>query len=179
MPDRTQEVAMQVLCFEVGGMEYGIPEQSIREIFPYAPPVAVAWTPPSIRGIMEVRGSAIPVIDVALKLGCGPTETTTARSRVLVVGTELAGARVAVGLLVGAVREVLAVRPEQVGSPPAGLCLDFLTGIARPDLAPVLLLDVDRVVSASESDLTAQHRALRAAQAGKRDRLAASIVAKA
>jgi purine-binding chemotaxis protein CheW len=176
MGERIDGSATQVLSLEVAGTEYGIPVAAVREILPYAPPVGVPGMPPSIRGIVEVRGAAVPVIDLSIKLGRGPTEPSE-RARVLVVEPVVAGARIALGLLVDAVSGVLVLPPDRIAPPPsfgASVRLDFLTGVGRAAGRSLPLLDVDRVVSASEADLAAQSALVREAQDAERRALASA-----
>jgi purine-binding chemotaxis protein CheW len=182
MAERIDGPATQVHSLEVAGADYGIPLSAVREILPYGPPVEVPGMPPSIRGILDVRGVAVPVIDLSIKLGLGPTEPS-GRARVLLVEPVVAGRRITLGLLVDAVNEVLELPPDRIVPPPsldASVRLDFLTGIGRAPSRSLILLDVDRVVSASESDLAAQSAALRDAQEAERRTLASgAIVARA
>jgi len=181
MGESTDGRAMQVLSFEVAGTDYGVPLVAVREILQYAPPVEVPGMPPSIRGIMDVRGSAVPVIDLGIKFGRGATEPTR-RTGVLVVEVEIAGTRVTLGLLVDAVNEVLDLPADRIAPPPSfgpNVRLDFLTGVARSARALLLLVDVDRVVSAAESELAAQSAAVREAQEQGRRAAASAPVARA
>jgi purine-binding chemotaxis protein CheW len=130
----------------------------VKEILQHEEATRVPGTPGSIRGVINVRGSVVPVVDLAVKFGKGETSATK-RTCILAVETRVGGEQLTLGILADAVNEVLDLPAESVEPPPAfgtGVRLDYLTGMGKVGKGFVLLLDVDRVVSASEAELAAQ-----------------------
>jgi purine-binding chemotaxis protein CheW len=150
--------APQYLSFTIAGTDYGLPILTVKEILQHEEPTRVPGAPPSIRGVVNVRGSVVPVLDLAVKFGKGEI-VATKRTCILVVETKLGGEQLTLGILADAVSEVLDLPPQAIEPPPAfgtGVRLDYLTGMGKVGKSFVLLLDVDRVVSASEAELAAQ-----------------------
>lgn len=159
--------APQYLSFTIAGTDYGLPILAVKEILQHEEATRVPGTPGSIRGVINVRGSVVPVVDLAVKFGRGETSATK-RTCILAVETRVGGEQLTLGILADAVNEVLDLPAESVEPPPAfgtGVRLDYLTGMGKVGKGFVLLLDVDRVVSASEAELAAQVAATAAAHA--------------
>jgi purine-binding chemotaxis protein CheW len=151
------EQATQFLSFTLAGSDYGLPILKVREILSYDGATPVPGTPPSIRGVVNVRGAVVPVVDLALKFGRSATEATK-RTCVLVVEAVSGGEALTVGLLAAAVNEVVELAPGDVEPPPSfgtGVRVDYLLGLGKAPSGFVLLLDIDRVLSASEAELAA------------------------
>src|SRR5512138_2112705 len=166
MQENVETRAPQYLSFDVAGTGYGLPILAVKEILQYEEPTRVPGSPGSVRGVINVRGAVVPVLDLAVKFGKKETAPTN-RTCILVVEAGAGGERLTLGVLADAVSEVLDLPPDAVEPPPAfgtGVRLDYLTGMGKVGKAFVLLLDVDRVVSASEADLAAQAAAVAAGQ---------------
>ncbi len=147
------EQANQFLSFSVAGSDYGLPILKVREILSYEGSTPVPGTPPSIRGVVNVRGSVVPVVDLAVKFGRAATDATK-RTCVLVVDAVADGESLTVGLLAGAVNEVVELAAGDVEPPPAfgsGVKVDYLLGLGKTAAGFVLLLDLDRVLSEAEA----------------------------
>jgi purine-binding chemotaxis protein CheW len=152
-----QEQATQFLSFSVAGSDYGLPILKVREILSYEGATPVPGTPPSIRGVVNVRGAVVPVVDLAVKFGRPATEATK-RTCVLVVDAVSGGESITIGLLAAAVNEVVELAAGDVEPPPAfgtGVRVDYLLGLGKTPAGFVLLLDLDRVLSASEAEIAA------------------------
>src|SRR5512143_1780296 len=169
MQDRIETRAPQYLSFDVAGTGYGLPILAVKEILQYEEPTRVPGAPGSVRGVINVRGAVVPVLDLAVKFGRRETVPTN-RTCILVVEADASGERLTLGVLADAVNEVLDLPPDAVEPPPAfgtGVRLDYLTGMGKVGKGFVLLLDVDRVVSASEADLAAQAATVASHAAGE------------
>jgi purine-binding chemotaxis protein CheW len=167
MSESVEVRAPQYLSFTIAGTDYGLPILTVKEILQHEAPTPVPGAPASIRGVINVRGAVVPVLDLAVKLGRGET-VATKRTCILVVEARAGGERLTLGVLADAVNEVLDLPADAVEPPPAfgtGIHLDYLTGVGKVGKSFVLLLDVDRVVSASEAELAAQAAAVDAAAA--------------
>ncbi|HYG68267.1 MAG TPA: chemotaxis protein CheW, partial [Anaeromyxobacteraceae bacterium] len=127
------------------------------EILQYETITRVPSMPASVRGVINLRGAVVPVIDLAVKFGLPPTAVTH-RTCVLIVEASLEGERAVMGVMADAVREVLELGPQDVEPPPpfgTQVRADHLLGMAKVGKGFVLLLDLDRVISASEKALVA------------------------
>jgi chemotaxis signal transduction protein len=153
VPDRdpSQGQAQQYLSFMVAGAEYGVPILKVKEILQYEEPTRVPGTPASIRGVLNVRGAAVPVVDLGVRFGKGESAPTK-RTCVLVLDTEAAAGR-ALAVVADAVNEVVDLRSEDVEPPPdfgAGVRLDYLVGVGKVGKRFALLVDIDRVLTAPD-----------------------------
>ncbi len=151
------EQANQYLSFTLAGSTYGLPILKVREILSYEGATPVPGTPPSIRGVVNVRGAVVPIVDLAVKFGRGATDATK-RTCTLVVDAVSGGEALTVGLLAAAVNEVVELAAGDVEPPPSfgtGVRVDYLLGLGKTAAGFVLLLDIDRVLSASEAELAA------------------------
>ncbi len=158
MAETIEAKAPQYLSFTIAGTDYGLPILAVKEILQHEEPTAVPGVPPSIRGVINVRGQVVPVVDLAVKFGKSET-VATKRACILVVETQIGGERLVMGVLADAVNEVLdlpATEIEQAPSFGANVKLEYLTGLGKVGKEFVLLLDVDRVLSASDGELAVQ-----------------------
>jgi purine-binding chemotaxis protein CheW len=145
----------QYLAFTLAGGEYAVGILKVKEILQYEELTRVPSTPRSIRGILNLRGSVIPVVDLAVKFGL-PETAVTKRTCVLVVETALGGVPTVMGLVAEAVSEVIELGPDDVEEPPAfgtRVRVDHLVGMGKVGRRFVLLIDIDRVLAAEEEDL--------------------------
>ena len=154
--EQREEQGNQFLSFGIAGTDYGVPILKVKEILQYEDVTRVPGTPGSIRGVINVRGAVVPVVDLGVKFGKAEAAPTK-RTCVLVV--ELAsGEKLTLGVLADAVNEVVDLREADIEPPPAfgpGVKVDYLTGMGKVGKGFVLLLDLDRVLTASEAELAA------------------------
>lgn len=145
----------QYLAFTLAGGAYAVGILKVKEILQFEEITTVPSTPRSIRGVLNLRGSVVAVVDLALK--CGLPETpVTGRTCVLVVETGLDGGAAVMGLMVDAVSEVIELGTDDVEEPPAfgaRVKVDYLLGIGKVGRKFVLLLDIDKIVSSDEREL--------------------------
>jgi purine-binding chemotaxis protein CheW len=150
---KTEDTATtQYLAFFLAGDECAIGILRVKEIIEFDSVTRVPATPPWVRGVMNLRGSVVPVIDLAVKFGLPPS-TVTRRTCIVVVETDLEGERVVMGVMADSVSQVLDVAPEDIEPAPAfgtSVRVDYLLGLGRLKDRFVLLLDIDRVLSAAE-----------------------------
>lgn len=137
----------QFLTFQLQDEEYGLEILRVQEIKGYSKVTPLPNTPPEVKGVMNLRGTVVPIIDLRTRFGLASAEYT--RFTVIIVVT--VGAKVA-GLVVDAVSDVLNVGAKEMVPPPelgAGVDTSFLTGIARNGERLVSLLNIDRLVGAT------------------------------
>jgi len=157
----------QYLTFVVGGDEFAVAVLRVREIIEYETVTHVPSTPAWIRGVINLRGSVVPVVDLGLKFGLAPSPVTR-RTCIVMVDTELDGQRAAMGVVADAVSQVIELGPGDIEAPPSfgtRVRVDFLRGMGKLDGRFVLILDIDRVLSARELLLASEASVAAAAPA--------------
>lgn len=145
--------SQQYLTFSLAGEEYAVAVLDVREILEHAPLTRVPGTPTFVRGVLNLRGSVVPVLDLATKFGLGERPITR---RTCIVIVQLSSDRDAptLGVLADSVSQVVELRPDQIEPAPSfgtGARVEHLTGLARLDGKFALVLDVSRVLSAPEA----------------------------
>jgi purine-binding chemotaxis protein CheW len=142
----------QFLAFLVGRDEYAVPILKVREIFAFEDATRVPATPSWIRGVVNLRGQVLPVIDLAVKLGLPPT-VVSLRSCVVVFELTIDGQATCVGALVDEVSQVLELAEREIEPPPSfgtQIRVEYLVGATLSNGRFALLLDTDRVLCADE-----------------------------
>jgi purine-binding chemotaxis protein CheW len=139
---------VQLVTFRLGTEEFGLDVFAVHEILRYAEPTPVPRAPEFVEGVIDVRGTLVPVVDMRrrFELADAPVNDET---RVVLV--EHGGERL--GLVVDAVTEVLRVPETSVSEPPAyirGLAAEFVRGIVRLESRLVVLIDIERILSSQE-----------------------------
>ena len=155
MPTTDDVVHSQYLTWRVAEEEYGIGILEAREILEYETLTKVPNAPRFIRGVINLRGSVVPVVDLAVKFG-QEARPLTKRTCILIVETSAENGRAVVGLVADAVSEVIELSPDQIEPPPSfGTRArgEDLRGLGRSGNRFVLLLALDRVLA--ETGLTA------------------------
>ncbi|WP_375760593.1 chemotaxis protein CheW [Corallococcus exercitus] len=140
------------LSFMLAGEEYAVGLLRVREIIEYRPVTRVPGMPAAVQGVINLRGSVVPVVDLAVKFGL-PPRPITRWSCFVIVEVALDGQQTVLGLLTDTVREVLELGPADIEPPPAfgtRVRLEFLRGMGRHNDAFILLLDLDRLLSLEE-----------------------------
>lgn len=142
----------QYLTFQLGGETFAIGILAIKEILEYVPLTQVPLIPSFIRGVMNLRGSVVPVIDLSLRFARSRTEVGR-RTCIVIIEIEFEEHRQYIGVLVDAVHEVLAIPAADIEPPPqfgSRIRADFITGMAKVEERFVALLQVDQVLSVEE-----------------------------
>ncbi len=148
----TQELAGKYLTFELVGEVYGLEILKVQEIIGMMAVTQVPRTPKFVRGVINLRGKVIPVIDLRIKFGLDSQEDTE-KTCIIVVQVSQEGVEVTMGILVDEVSEVLDVASEQIEPPPSfgvGVDTEFILGMGKVAQKVVMLLDVDKVLSGGE-----------------------------
>jgi purine-binding chemotaxis protein CheW len=140
------------LTFTLADEEYGIGILKVKEIIGMLPVTAVPKTPEFVKGVINLRGKVIPVIDLRLRFAIEARQYND-RTCIIVVEVDGQSGQVLIGIVVDAVSEVLNIRPEEIETPPAfgtRLNTDYILGMAKMDGRVKILLDIDRVLSTGE-----------------------------
>lgn len=146
------ELAGKYLAFLMADEEYGISILKIKEIIGMMPITQVPQTPEYMKGVINLRGKVIPVIDLRLRFGM-EISGYTERTCIIVVEIDNGQGRVMTGIVVDAVSEVLQIKMEDLDPPPAfgtSLDTDYILGMAKMGGGVKILLDIDRVLNATE-----------------------------
>ena len=136
---------IQVVSFRLANEEYGIEITKVQEIILVGEITRVPQTAAYIKGLINLRSTVIPIVDLRLRFGM-PEEATSDETRIMVMNV---GGKT-VGIVVDAVSEVLRISKDQVAPPPptvGGLGRDYLTGLAKLEKRLLILLDVDRLLA--------------------------------
>jgi purine-binding chemotaxis protein CheW len=156
----------QYLTFFVHGEEYAVEVLRVREVIGALPLTRVPTTPPSIRGVVNLRGAVVPVVDLGLRFGLDQL-VMTKRTCIVLVDVAEGGVTTGLGLLVDHVNQVLDLdEPDVMPVPAFGLHVrpELLRGIGSVGEKFVMLLDVDRILAAlgarAVSELATPARAL-------------------
>jgi len=140
------------LTFTLAGEEYGIIILKVKEIIGMLPITTVPQTPPYVKGVINLRGKVIPVVDLRRKFGMDPMEYT---ERTCIIVVEIAGSvkTIPMGIVVDSVSEVLNIKSADIEETPSfgnRLDTDYILGMAKVGGGVKILLDIDRVMSADE-----------------------------
>ena len=148
----------QYLTFLLAGEEYAIGILKVKEIIEYDTVTTVPKTPRWVRGVINLRGAVVPVVDLGLKFGLEERPVTKTTCIVIVEG-QVEGQGTLMGVMADAVSQVMDIAPGDVQEVPTfgtRIQVDYLQGMAQLGKKFVLLLDIDKVLSADEvQDLTA------------------------
>jgi purine-binding chemotaxis protein CheW len=142
----------EYLTFFIAQIEYAVSLDYVREVIPYDTVTRVPGMPEPVRGVTNLRGSVVPVIDLAIKFALAPI-AVTARTCIVLVETEVEGAPMLLGLLTEEVGTVLAVEASDILPPPSfgsPVHTDYLEGMMQLGKAFALVLNVERTLSHAE-----------------------------
>jgi len=142
----------QFLTFMLGGEVFAIGILAIKEIIEHRSPTEVPMMPASVRGVINLRGAVVPVMDLLARFG-RPSSPITKRSCIVIVEVEVGEERQVIGVSVDAVNEVLDIAAADIEPPPtfgARIRGEFIEGMGKVNGKFVILLDVNRVLSIDE-----------------------------
>jgi purine-binding chemotaxis protein CheW len=141
----------EVLSFKLGDEEYGISILKVQEIRGYDAVTRIANTPGYLKGVINLRGIIVPIIDMRIRFGLG-TPTYDQFTVVIILG--IAG-RV-IGMVVDGVSDVITLNAEQIKPAPemgTALNTDYLTGLGTVDERMLILVDIDKLMTGADLGL--------------------------
>jgi purine-binding chemotaxis protein CheW len=144
--------ARQYLTFRLDDEVFALDVGQVREILDFTTITKIPQTPDFMRGVINLRGSVVPVVDMRLKFGMGVTEKTV-NTCIVVVEVQLEGESTIIGALVDAVQEVFELEPAQIEPAPrigTRLRTEFLKGMGKRENRFIMILDIDRVFTVEE-----------------------------
>ncbi|MDD2851946.1 MAG: chemotaxis protein CheW [Desulfuromonadaceae bacterium] len=142
----------QYLTFVLDDEVFAVDVGRVREILEITSITKVPQTPDFMRGVINLRGSVVPVIDLHLKFGMAEVEQTV-NTCIIVVEVMMDGENVILGTLADSVQEVIEMDPAQIEAAPhigTQLNTDFISGMGKHDSRFVMILDIDKVFTSGE-----------------------------
>lgn len=142
----------QYLTFVLNAETFALGILAIKEIIEYTHLTPVPTTPAYVRGVINLRGAVVPVLDLSVRFG-RPASAVTKRTCIVIIEVEAEGRRGDLGVVVDAVNAVLDIPSSEIEPPPgfgANIRTDFIHGMGKVDGKFIILLDADRVLAAEE-----------------------------
>ena len=158
----------QYLTFRLGDEVFALDITKVREVLDFTTVTKVPRTPEFMRGVINLRGSVVPVVDLRLKFGMSRTENTV-NTCIIITEVSADGDTTVLGCLADSVQEVLDLEPGSIAPAPrigTKLRTEFIKGMGRRDDRFIILLDVDKVFSAEELSFVQEGQAEGAAISG-------------
>ena len=152
MSTTLSEGSMRLLTLTLDNVYFALDIHSVREILDMTDITSIPHTPEYMRGVVNVRGSAVPVVDLRLKFGL-PAVERTLNTRIVILEIPRGDGVAAIGAIADSVKEVLEVEASRIDPPPrmgTGIRADFIKGISRQDDRFLLILDAARVFTSDE-----------------------------
>lgn len=143
---------VQYLTFKLAEEVFALDVAKVREILEITTITKIPQAPDFMRGVINLRGSVVPVIDMRLKFGMTSTEQTV-NTCIIVVEASMDGDTAVLGALADSVQEVVEMEPENIEPPPhigTRLNTGFIAGMGKVDSRFVMVLDIDKVFSSNE-----------------------------
>ena len=150
MTGQTLKREGKYLTFSLGGEEYGLEILKVKEIIGIMNITSVPQTPRYVKGVINLRGKVIPVIDLRLKFGMETLEYSERTCIIVVDIVTSAGAKVIMGIVVDSVSEVMNIKAEEVEDTPTfgvKMNTDFIQGMAKVKGTVKMLLDIDKILT--------------------------------
>lgn len=145
----------QYLTFKLQDEVFGLAIGKVREVLDFTTITKVPRTPEYMRGVINLRGSVVPVVDLHLKFGLAQTEKTV-NTCIIIVEICMEGEITVLGALADSVQEVVELEPEQIEPAPkigTKLNTEFIKGMGKREEEFIILLDIDKVFSNDELSL--------------------------
>ena len=142
----------QYLTFRLDGEVFALGIDKVREVLDFTEMTKVPQTPEFMRGVINLRGNVVPVVDMRLKFGMAKTEKTV-NTCIIITEIDLEGETTVIGALADSVQEVLDLEPDQIEPPPrigTRLRTEFIKGMGKRDEQFIIILDIDRVFTEGE-----------------------------
>ncbi|HBE95499.1 MAG TPA: chemotaxis protein CheW [Desulfovibrio sp.] len=152
MDEKTAKDINQFLTFTLGREIFALDIGTVREVLELTTITRIPRTPPFMRGVINLRGHAVPVVDMRLKLGMSKGEDTV-DTCIIIVEIDFEGEQTVMGALVDSVREVFEMTPEAIEAAPkmgAAVNAEYIRGMGRQDNNFIIILDIGRIFSAEE-----------------------------
>jgi purine-binding chemotaxis protein CheW len=146
------------LTFRLGEEVFAFDVAAVREVLDFSTITKIPRTPEYMRGVINLRGSVVPVLDLRLAFNMTRTEKTV-NTCIIVVEVALDNEHLVIGALADSVEEVIEMEPDQIQPAPklgASVRTDFVRGMGRRDSEFIMILDIDKVFGSGELELLKQ-----------------------
>jgi len=143
---------LQYLTFKLEEELFALGITQVREVLEFDQVTKVPQTPDMMRGVINLRGSVVPVIDLKLKFGMGKTEKTV-NTCVIMVELDLDGEMTLIGALADSVQEVIDLEPGQIEPPPkigTHLNTDLIKGLGKRENQFIIILEIEKIFTSDE-----------------------------
>lgn len=148
----------QYLTFTLGGEMFAVAILNVKEIIEYGTITEIPMMPPFIRGVINLRGSVVPVIDLSCRFG-GKTTEVARRTCIVIIELNDGDSKHDIGIMVDAVSEVLEISAAEIEPAPAfgaKIRTDFISGMGKVNGKFVIILSIDKVLSVEEIAMLSQ-----------------------
>jgi purine-binding chemotaxis protein CheW len=155
----------QFLTFKLDEEIFALDIAKVREVLDFTTVTKVPQTPEFMRGVINLRGNVVPVLDLRLKFGMPLTEKTV-NTCIVITEIQMEGETLILGAMADSVQEVLDLEPDQIEPPPrigSKLNIDFIRGMGKRGDDFIIILDIDQVFSDDELSFTQDLRGQAAA----------------
>ena len=152
MDEKTAKDINQFLTFTLGREIFALDIGTVREVLELTTITRIPRTPPFMRGVINLRGHAVPVVDMRLKLGMSKGEDSV-DTCIIIVEIDFEGEQTVMGALVDSVREVFEMAPEAIEAAPkmgAAVNAEYIRGMGRQNDNFIIILDIGKIFSAEE-----------------------------
>jgi purine-binding chemotaxis protein CheW len=143
------EETIEYLSFQLGEELFAIEVSKVREVLEYTTITRIPGAPDFMKGVINVRGSVVPVMDLKNKINMAESETGI-NTRIVVMELMINEEKVIIGSIADTVEEVISLYPGQIQAPPkfgSKLRIDFVKGILEQDDRLIIILDLERIAS--------------------------------
>ncbi|MDR3639832.1 MAG: chemotaxis protein CheW [Humidesulfovibrio sp.] len=152
MAEKNATEISQHLTFTLGKEVFALDIASVREVLELTSITKIPRTPDFMRGVINLRGHAVPVMDLRLKFGM-PKAEATVDTCIIIVEVDFEGDRIIMGGMVDSVREVFEIPSDRIEVAPrmgTSISTDYIKGIGKQDDVFIIILDIARIFSAAE-----------------------------
>ncbi|MBC7984436.1 MAG: purine-binding chemotaxis protein CheW [Candidatus Obscuribacterales bacterium] len=155
--DAPRAGSQQVLTFTLGAETYGVDILRVQEIRGWSPVTRIPQTPMHVLGVLNLRGSIVPIIDLRMRLNLERAEYT-AITVIIVLSVESVNGRRDIGMVVDSVSDVIDVDNASIKPPPdlgARVSTEFIRGLAAVSESMIMLLDIDSLIGGDIGEVAA------------------------
>lgn len=148
----TENITQQYLTFGLAEEVFALETGSVREVIELVPVTRIPRTPPFMRGVINLRGHAVPVVDLRVKFDM-PLVKDTVNTCIIIVDVEIDDENCFMGAIVDSVREVFEMSSDQINPPPrmgTSIRADFIKGMGKQNEEFIMILDIAKVFSQEE-----------------------------
>lgn len=145
----------QYLAFKLEEEVFAFDISKVREVLEFDRVTKVPQTPEMMKGVINLRGSVVPVVDMRIKFGMGVTEKTV-NTVVIIIEIDLDDESTMIGALVDSVKEVMDLDADHIEPPPnigTQLNTDFIRGMGKQDGEFIIILDIEQIFSSAELEM--------------------------